>query len=94
MVPENQKNSEKILKIIQKFPHLLERVENAKNVWKIPENRGKNLEQIPRNSKKFQKNSHSCQKGRKCNKSSKKSEKSLKYSPSLITFPDLFPELT
>jgi hypothetical protein len=44
MVPENQKNSEKILKIIQKFPHLLERAENAENAWEIPENRGKNLE--------------------------------------------------
>jgi hypothetical protein len=44
MVPENQKNSEKILKIIQKFPHLLERAENAENAWEIPENCGKNLE--------------------------------------------------
>jgi hypothetical protein len=43
-VPENQKNSKKILKIIKKFPHLLERAENAENVWEILENRGKILE--------------------------------------------------
>jgi len=52
MVPENQKNSKKILKIIQKFPRLLERAENAKNGWKIPENRGK-IQKFQNIPKKF-----------------------------------------
>jgi len=36
----------KIPKIIQKFPRLLERAENAKKAWEIPENRGKILKNI------------------------------------------------
>jgi len=39
-----RKIPKKIAKIIQKFPHLLERAENAENAWEIPENRGKNPE--------------------------------------------------
>lgn len=44
MAPENQKNSKKILKIIQKFPRFLESAENAKYAQEILENRGKILE--------------------------------------------------
>ena len=42
--PRKSEKFQKILKIIQKFPRLLERAENAKNVWENLENRGKILE--------------------------------------------------
>jgi hypothetical protein len=50
-IPENQKNSKIIFKIIKKFPCLLERAENAKNAW---ENYGKLWENSEINSQKFQ----------------------------------------
>jgi hypothetical protein len=50
-IPENQKNSKIIFKIIKKFPRLLERAENAKNAW---ENYGKSWENSEINSQKFQ----------------------------------------
>jgi hypothetical protein len=50
MVPKNQENSKRILKIIKKFPRSLERAENAQKAWEIY---GKLWENCGINSQKF-----------------------------------------
>jgi len=59
MVPENQKNSKKILKIIQKFPHLPEMDRKCEkcvgNSGKLCENSGINSQKYQKMLKKLQK---------------------------------------
>jgi len=80
MVPENQKNSKQILKIIQNFPRLLERAGNAKKCGKFQKIVGKKLwnkfPEIPKYSKNIWNFSTAVKRAENAIKSSKKSEKS------------------